>query len=249
VLQKLDPSFAPVAEAIQLWTSEPKDTNWAALSLATKRSRIARLLKPEMDDIQTNDANFFAKSILTEPGNDGVVILQVDDLFRSERHFATFLSILGAVLPEGVNETGRAIPCAAVVRHPRLLDATASVYGSTMDNSVLNTDCEMTLPPIPALAALDEKIKKAWPECDGTIRFAAYRTYEVSLTSARLGIATHASDAKTPHLRGVTATDMSAARAQLAAYYTHYLGMQRQASEAMASDAVIGLMKTGQECE
>lgn len=248
VLRKVDPVFAPVAEAIGLWSSEPADTNWAAPARAAKRARITVLLSPTMHLLKTESDDEFARSILSD-NSDGLAINEIDDVFKSERHFAAFMSIVGSILPESPTGNGRAIPCAAVVHHPKLLAATGSVFGSTMDMTVLGTDCEQTLPPAPALTALDGALRKGWPTCDGTIRFAAYRTYQVSLDSARLGITSHDPKATVPRRRDATAADVAAARFELTAYYVQYLGKTQTLAAAMAVDAISALMNTAQECE
>jgi uncharacterized protein len=248
VLRKVDPPFAPIAEAIGLWASEPADTNWATPTRAAKRARITALLSPTMHLLQTESDDEFARSILGDD-SDGLAINEIGDVFKSERHFAAFMSIVGSVLPQSPTGNGRAIPCAAIVRHPKLLAATGSVFGSTMDMTVLGTDCEETLPPAPALTALDDKLRKGWPNCDGTIRFAAYRTYQVSLDSARLGITSHDPKATVPRRRGAAAADVSAARSELTAYYVRYLGRTQTQAAAMAADAISALMHTAQECE
>ena len=248
VLRKLDPPFAPIAEAIELWASEPADTNWAAPIRAAKRARITALLSPTMHRLKTETEDEFARSILGD-NSDGLAINEMGDVFKSERHFAAFMSIAGSVLPESATGNGRAIPCAAIVHHPKLLAATGSVFGSTMDMTVLGTDCEETLPPAPALTALDDKLRKGWPNCDGTIRFAAYRTYQVSLDSARLGVTSHDPKTTIPHRRGAIAADVAAARSELAAYYVRYLGRTPPQATAMAADAISALMNTAQECD
>lgn len=248
VLRKIDPPFAPVAEAIGLWASEPAETNWAAPIRAAKRARITALLSPMMHLLKTESDDQFARSILGE-NSDGPAINEIGDVFKLDRHFAAFMSIVGSILPESATGIGRAIPCAAIVHHPKLLAATGAVFGSTMDMTVLGTDCKDTLPPAPALTTLDGRLRKGWPNCDGTIRFAAYRTYQVSLDSARLGITSHAPKTTVPHRRGANAADVAAAHSELAVYYVQYLGRTQQQATAMAADAISALMNTAQECD
>ncbi|HWU02089.1 MAG TPA: hypothetical protein VN222_05055, partial [Novosphingobium sp.] len=191
VLRRTDPAFAPVLEAVALWATEPAGADWSDPTRAAKRERISALLAPLVADLMGKD---YPRTMLTEPGADGVAVKRVGDIFISERHFTAFLNVLGPYLPDGNwparSATGRrSLPCAAVIRHPALLGATQSAFGSTLDNFVLDTDCAQTLPPTPMLTALDGKLNAAWPPCDGTIRFAAYRVYETALDTARLGLA------------------------------------------------------------
>ncbi|MGC6547664.1 hypothetical protein ACP0HG_27050, partial [Escherichia coli] len=78
--------------------------------------------------------------------------------FRSDRHFAAFLNVLGPYLDEPrLSGAPRTLPCAAIVRHPKLLEATGPAFGSTLDNFIFRNDCRDTLPPLPSLDALQTK--------------------------------------------------------------------------------------------
>ncbi|MBB4197675.1 hypothetical protein CCR94_12920 [Rhodoblastus sphagnicola] len=254
VIRKTDPAYAPVAEAVQVWASEPRDADWASPDRAQKRARILERLRPFMTDLLTKDDQSYGRDILTTASGDAIAVKRIEDVFISERHFATFLNILGPYLTDeawpGRNPSARrSLPCAAIVRHPALLAATDAVFGSTMDNFVLDTDCAETLPPTPAVDALSAKLNKAWPNCDGTIRFAAYRMFESALNAARLGVVKHDLKAAAPRRRGVAATDMQAARTELTAYYVAYLGKDRATAAGMATDAVNAILSSAQQCE
>jgi len=251
VLRRTDPAFAPVLEAVALWATEPAGADWSDPTRAAKRERISALLAPLVADLMGKD---YPRTMLTEPGADGVAVKRVGDIFISERHFTAFLNVLGPYLPDGNwparSATGRrSLPCAAVIRHPALLGATQSAFGSTLDNFVLDTDCAQTLPPTPMLTALDGKLNAAWPPCDGTIRFAAYRVYETALDTARLGLAHRDPGIKAPRRRGVTPADITAARSELTALYAAHLGKSPAEAAAMAGDAINSIMATAQECE
>jgi uncharacterized protein len=246
--RRVDPGFAPVLEAVWLWAAEPVDADWSRPQRALAKARIAKLLSPYLKDLLTQEDQSFGRSILTDPGTDGMAVTSTEDLFKSDRHFAAFLNVLGPYLPEAGPDGRRTLPCAAIVRHPALLRATGSLFGSTMDNFVFDNDCEHSLPPTPALATLDEKLTRAWPECDGTIRFAAYRSYATALDEARLGRGVSDPKGNSPTRRGVTAADVTAARTELADYYTRYLGKIPAQAAAMAKDAVAAVLSSAQEC-
>ncbi|VWX51298.1 lysozyme inhibitor LprI family protein [Novosphingobium sp. 9U] len=253
VLRQLDPGAAPLLEATALWAAEPVDADWSAATRRGARATITRLLRPYMAAMQNDENQSFGRSILTEPGADGVAVRSVDDLFVSDRHFANFLNVLGPYLPELdagslLTNDRRTLPCAAIVRHPALLQATGPVFGSTMDNFVLDADCEQTLPPTPALTALSDKLLKAWPECDGTIRFAAYRGFETSMQMARLGRVEGSNRKSVPKRTGVSAAEIEAARVELAAYYRSYLGQSVSTAQALARSAIAMILDDAHEC-
>jgi len=253
-LRAADPAYAPVAEAVQIWASEPKDADWTAASRARQRDRILERLRPFMTNLLTKDDQSFGREILADASGEAITVKRIEDVLISERHFAKFLNVLGPYLPEddwlGRRPTGRrALPCAALVRHPALLAATEATFGSTMDNFVLDSDCAETLPPIPALDSLEKKLEKAWPSCEGTIRFAAYRMFESAGLEARLGVVKHEGKAASPRRRGVSKTDVATARAELAAYYATYLGKAPATAAAMADDAIGAILSNAQQCQ
>ncbi|AUW59708.1 hypothetical protein C1T17_18085 [Sphingobium sp. SCG-1] len=250
VLRRNGPGLAPVLEAIALWAAEPVDASWSAPERATSRKRIAALLLPYLTALQTDEGQSFGWSILSRPGGDSPAVNHIDDIFRSDRHLAAFLNVLGPYLPEET-EAGvmlRGLPCSAIVKHPDLLNATGAVFGSTMDNFGFRTDCAHTLPPTPALFQLDRKILDSWPACDGTIRFSAYRAYGVTLDAARLGqsLKTPAEGSDRP--RGITAAEIDGVRTELAGYYAKYLAKAPAEAKTMADSAIRAILSAAHSC-
>ncbi|WP_294254463.1 hypothetical protein [uncultured Sphingomonas sp.] len=249
VLRRGDPTFAPILEAVQLWSEAPVDANWSAPERAKARTRIATLLKPYLAGLQTNPDQSFGNSILREPGTDGITVTTIDDLFRSDRHFTAFLNVLGPYL-DAPKTSGmpRTLPCAAIVRHPKLLDATGPVFGSTMDNFVFRNDCSETLPPLPSLAALQAKLFRSWPECEGTIRYMAYSSFNRDVDAARLGLVAPGKVKAVPARRGVTRADVDGVERDLTAYYAAHLH-RAPAAAAMARSALSQLLTDAHQCE
>lgn len=257
VLRRIDPGAAPLLEATALWAVQPVDADWSMPQRKPVKARIAALLTPYLTALLTNEDQSFGRSILTDPSPNGIAVKSIADVFKSDAHFAAFLNVLGPYLPEaGAGALGlearRTLPCAAIVRHPALLQATTSLYGSTMDNFVLDNDCSQTLPPTPALDALDGTIMRTWPPCDGTIRFAAYRGYATAIDEARLGRrlgGTMPIPAEAVTKRaGVTPARVAAARAELAAYYATYLGKPAATASGMARNAIAEVLSSAHEC-
>jgi hypothetical protein len=250
ILRRIGPGFAPVLEAVALWAAEPVDASWSAPERATSRKRIAALLSPYLTALQTDEGQSFGWSILSRPGGDFPIVTHVDDIFRSDRHLAVFLNVLGPYLPE---ETAsgvmlRDLPCSAIVRHPDLLNATGAVFGSTMDNFGFRTDCARTLPPTPALFQLDRKILDSWLACDGTIRFAAYRAYGVALDAARLGQSLGMPAEEFDRPRGVAVAEIDGAQAELTGYYVKYLAKAPLEAKRMANSAISALLSAAHSC-
>lgn len=250
ILRRNGPGFAPVLEAIALWAAEPVDASWSAPERSSSRRRIAALLSPYLTALQTDESQSFGWSVLSRPGADVPVVNHIDDIFRSDRHLAAFLTVLGPYLPEET-EAGvmlRDLPCSAIVKHPDLLNATGAVFGSTMDNFVFRTDCARTLPPTPALFELDRKILDRWPVCDGTIRFSAYRAYAVALDAARLGQSQETPAEGSDRPRGTTAAEINGVRTELADYYAKYLAKAPAEAKAMANITIGALLSAAHSC-
>ncbi len=252
IIRRDDPPFAPIIEAIGLWASEPRDADWSMPERAAKRARILSVLAPATDIMFARKDAPWGRDILGN-GQDGVSVKAPDDLFRSDRHFAFFLNALGPYLPGGLGDRSspfdRNIPCVAIVRHPALLGATTSLFGSTLDNFVFFNDCGATAPPLPRLVALSTQLDKDWPDCQGTIRFAAYRAAGTAYDEARLGLAPHTRDAWPRERYGVGAAALAAVRTELADYYATYLGKTAAAAAVMADDALKGIFATTHQCE
>ncbi|WP_294329580.1 hypothetical protein [uncultured Sphingomonas sp.] len=250
VLRRNDPAFAPILEAVQLWSEAPADAAWSAPERAQSRRRITTLLRPYLTRLLTDADQSYGRSILQDAGADGVSVKTIDDIFRSDRHFAALLQILGPYLDQATpTDLPRDLPCAAIVRHPALLSATGPVFGSTMDNFVFGNDCQATLPPLPLLEALQTKLYRGWPQCEGTIRFAIYRGFATDIDQARLGRTPSAKAKALPARKGVTRASVTGVERELTDYYSRFLGRTPAAAATMARSALSELMTDAHQCE
>lgn len=250
-LRRADPEFAPLVEAIALWAAEPVDADWAAPTRATSRARIAALLAPYLTDLQTNPDQSFGWSILSGEGADWPRVAATDDLFRSERHFKAFLNVMGPYVTRNdqADLLQRNLPCAAILRHPTLLDATDALFGSSLDMFVFGSDCADTLPPTPRLNALNDAILDSWPGCDGSIRFAASTHYRFLLDAARLGLNPDAAGDEPVVPDGVPPAAVQAAREEMAQYYTSFLDKSPADAARLAGDTIAALTAGAHRCE
>jgi hypothetical protein len=131
------------------------------------------------------------------------------------------------------------------------------VFGSTLDNFIFYPDCATTLPPLPKFDALIKAINDGWPDCDGTIRFSAYRMYDQAQNEARIatprdieGFAKSKEDSarQIPSVGGVSVAKISAAISELALYYQKYQQVAAADARAFAKSKVRGLMADGHNC-
>ncbi|MFC4256931.1 hypothetical protein GRI97_14595 [Altererythrobacter xixiisoli] len=250
-LQRADPEFAPMVEAIALWAAEPVDADWNAPARAASRARITSLLAPYLSDLQTNPDRSFGWSILSGDRVDKATVSSTDDLFRSERHFKAFLNVMGPYVTrdDQADLMQRNLPCAAILRHPTLLDATDAQFGSSLDMFVFGSDCADTLPPTPRLNALSDAILDSWPGCDGSIRFAASTHYRFLLDAARLGLNPDAAGGEPTVPEGVSPDAIRAAREEMAQYYASYLDKPQADAGRLARDTIAALTAGAHRCE
>lgn len=179
-LKRTVPNAAATLEAIYIFAEQPRDTDWSQPHLAEKRERIEWLISPWVKTVFHDDRAVYGKAILEDFG-----IRSFADAISSVENCARFLNVASAF---GDDEfVGLVMPCAAIVRHPALLGASSPVFGSTLDNFTMDTDCWQTLPATPALGNLAGAISERWPYCDGTIRFATFSGFGESVDRARLG--------------------------------------------------------------
>ena len=241
-LRKLDPEFAPMAEAIVLYASEPVGTDWQLSPLAQKRDSLLALLRPYQRNFEQDEMLSYGRDIL-----DGEGIKTAEDAIKDENSFARFIQVASAYFREG--PTPRSMPCGAIVRHPDLIDATDSAFGSTLDNFIIHPDCEETLPPLPQLATLIDRIIDGWPNCEGTIRFSAYRSFGAAVSKARLATgADLGTSSRMPRVKGVSSALVDATIRELAGYYVANDRAPVAAASKLARQKVQAVMSSGRYC-
>jgi uncharacterized protein len=225
-LRRLDPAAAPLFKAIYLYAR-------SSILSAEDRQRVAGLLEP-----------YVAKD------GEGWGELPPAEAVKSDHDFAEFVGIRSAYLRDGVS--GRAFPCAAMVRKPDLIDATSPRFGSSMDNSVIVSDCADTLPSLPKFRSLVEKRMLGMTDCGGgTIRFAYYRSFSSAVLAARLatGGQLHGGRVKPfPPRRKVTNADITAALAELSAYYLRYGRASAAQAPRLARQMIYEMLDEAWQC-
>lgn len=230
-LTQPNPPAASIYEAID---------RYSTIEDATKRTAVvAVMIAPMVRQLEANPT-------LGHPLNNASAL----ELASSDAAFALFLGVasLGATFtPPNAPLT---LPCAALVRRPGLMAALGSVYGGAIDSQLVATDCEATLPALPALDALAHAAEQVQPDCPGTVRFSLYREY----TRTRLAVRLHdmalwraASDVPEasmqypvdePRFIADHQALMRQAAAELAAYYTSQFAVPAGAAQEQAQRAV-----------
>ena len=244
----------PVFEAMSIFASEPDGSDWTNPKLETKRKSILDLTMPIFQTLQKGDAddsNTYGqvnKDLLDDAG-----LKTPEDILKSSKSFGGFLraATLGT---ENIK-----LPCGYVTSHPGLLAATESYFGSAMDNQVINSDCVATAPPTPQFTALVKEINDGWPQCDGTIRFAAYRSFGVAVDEALAPseqlieefapTKSNHKPEKAPALSGVSKSAIQSSTRELADYYVKYLKVTPDKAAIYATAKIDHVLKTGQQCD
>ncbi len=229
VLPRLDPKAAPLYQAIRTYVRSPAD-----------RKTLIRLLTPYFTRMAADETQGYGQEILADEK-----ILKAEDMLASDHGFATGLKVLAAYL----DGNRLILPCEAVLDKPGLLATVEPIFGSNLDNFIPATDCAATLPPLPRFEALVDQIYKGWPQCQGSIRFSAYRTFAAEVEAARLTDGSGKLRSKeAPKLKGVGPDAIAAATAELAKYYQTYRILPQTKAQAMAFGSVQNVLAAGQRC-
>jgi uncharacterized protein len=247
VLREQKIETAPAYEALTIFASEPDGADWFSPALRVKQSRIVELISPVISEIQKiGDADHPDKHFASELFNDAN-ISKASDFLKSNHNFAGFLRA-------ATFESEGPLPCGYVTTHQELLEATNANFGASPDNSIMNSDCSVTAPPTPKFQTLLKKIWASWPPCDGTIRFAAYRNFNVSADrvlspSARAIENYKPTKVEEQNLIGVNKKTIRAAELEMTAYYVKYLGATQTKAALFAKGKIADLMNAGHQCE
>lgn len=244
-LRRIDPTMAPLYEAVFLYASHAQGLNSRAPAISGQRGRLLDLLRPQYELLQSDDMRRYGRGILKDS------VSGLDDALSSDDKFNATLAILAAYA-EGTR-IPMMMPCAALVRRPGLWGATLAVFGSSLDAGIPDSNCDTMLPPLPRLDALVARIYAGWPECQGTIRFMAYRSFNALVDAARLGSDLDAATrggkgAPMPRLKGVAPSAVDAVVGELAAYYVRYRHAAPARARTAAGDAVRALLDAGHQC-
>jgi hypothetical protein len=229
-IRRLDTKAAGMLEAIYLYARSPR------LSVAD-RERVIALLEPYASKTGDGEVDW------GEP--------RPADAVKSDSAMGDFIGIGSAFLDTGTREAA-AFPCAAFIRKPGLLEATGPHFGSNMDNFVIQSDCEETLPPLPKFSSLVRKRMDGMTDCGGgTIRFAYYRSFNNAALAARLATGTQLRNKPVnpfPRRRNVSSADTSAAVAELAAYYVRYRRANEAQARPLARQMILAMLEEAWEC-
>lgn len=243
VLRRLDPEGAALIEAVTLVARRPVGAPWQSPSLDPVRPRLVTLLAPYAQRLFDTDDWSFGRNILADAG-----IRSLDQSLTSEKAFRSFVQVTSAYLTEGP-VIPRPLSCEALVRHPGLVEITGPVFGSTFDNFIVTSDCDVTLPPMPALDRLVKSITESWPECQGSIRFSAYRSYRLAINEARLASGKSGRRvARLPVVRGVSRAMVDAALADLSATYVRYGRATSANATALGREKIGTVLSAAHNC-
>jgi uncharacterized protein len=247
VLREQKIKTEPVYEALTIFASEPDGSVWFSPDLQANQAKIIDLISPVIEDLKTEgDAEHpnkrFATQLLGDAG-----ISKASDVFASSGDFAGFLRA-------ATFESQTPLPCGYVITRQALLDSTNANFGASPDNFIMISNCSITAPPTPKFQTLLKKIWDSWPNCEGTIRFGAYRNFNVSadrVLSPSLRVIDDYKITKVEDqgLIGVNKKNIRAAELEMTAYYVKYLGATQSKAAQFAKGQIIELMSAAHQCE
>ena len=241
----------PVYEALSIFASEPDGSNWSNRKLETKRKQILDLATPTFQLEQNVDAPSNAYGSIIKGLLDDAGIKTPEDILKSSKFFGEFLRAAT------YGNEGAILPCGFVITHPGLLVATASLYGSTMDNDIMYSNCIAMAPPTPKFTDLVKQT--GGPDCEGTIRYGSYRSFAVAVDEAlapseRLIKEFAPTKAKqkldrAQAIAGLSKSEIQSATRELADYYVKYLKAKPGKAKTFAIAKIAQVLKKSQQCD
>jgi hypothetical protein len=240
-LRQREPNTAPLVEAVLVHASHPAGSDWTSAALRADRERIRALIGgPFQRFLRTPDVEI-ARAILIDAN-----VKSLDDVLASDERFTMTIKLLAVE-----SEIPMRVPCEAIVRRPDLQDLESPIFGSSMDNRLPGSDCADALPPAPRLQELDGALWRGWPECEGSIKYAAYAWYAAQLNAARLGAPLapdSAASQELPRRAGVSTQVIEAAIAELTSRNQAYRGYPPDVARATARAHVVALLASAHNC-
>jgi len=240
-LRERDPATAPLVEAVLVHASHPAGSDWTSAALRADRERIRALIGGPLQSFLGTPNVDFARTILINSN-----VNSLDDAFASDERFAMTIKLLAVDA-----EVPMRIPCEAIARRPDLQDLEEPIFGSSMDLLLPRSDCADALPPAPRLQALDDALWREWPECDGSIKHAAYASYALQFSAARRGAplaAPASANLKLPRRVGVSTQVVESAIEELTTQYQVYRGYKAEAARAVARTHMVALLASAHSC-
>lgn len=166
MLESYDTELLPYYRALNHYFTIKDKAKKSAFIKSDLKGEWGRMLESE---------NVWVKGVLEDFG-----IKSLNDAIASDKKFGYLLSVLSS------NEYGPIIiPCEAFRLKPGLMSALEPIFGSSRDNFLAQSDCKIPN-QLPKLI----EYTGAWAgedNCDGTIRFAIYRSHQLHIEQILLG--------------------------------------------------------------
>ncbi len=140
-----------------------------------KREKIEGDLENEFKKLD-DEYSGYVKSILADYGVNSIA-----DGIKDDEKFGYLLSLLSSIDVGPIT-----IPCDAFRAKPALISALSPVFGSSRDNFLAQSDCEIPSEMVNFKSFLSA-INKNAPYCDGTMRFGIYRSHQLHIEEILLG--------------------------------------------------------------
>lgn len=239
-LRRLDPMNAPFVQALVLFSKAPPGSNWNSPALAAQRREVEGLLAEPLAVFLAGENTGYGKSILEDGGP-----ITLTRAFASDDGFARMVGIM-ATYSEG-EMTPAQFPCEVLLRNPALTGATGPYFGSTLDNFTPRSTCGTNAPKLKAML---DTLWHNWPQCEGTIRFSAYRGFANQIDAAVIGYprTTRLSRKAFPRRAGVSAAMVNSVIAELTGYYQTYRAMDAVTARATAQERTRALLEGAHDC-
>jgi uncharacterized protein YecT (DUF1311 family) len=233
-LKKGSPQIAPLYEALQIYLTKPQSAKWSDPAHRDTGAKVAALLEPFYADLKKDDNKSYGLSVLSD------IAASPADAMADDAKMGSAIGIISIYVNNDEGNASFPFPCAAIIKRPAMISASAPYFGSTLDNFLPRPDCEQSLPAQPRMDGLVKELNRLYwsnEDCDGgTIRFAYYRSYDQIVVSARAGLPIKSQNGESIQLvrKGLRGELVTATLAELSDQYQRYIGLSKAVADKRA---------------
>jgi uncharacterized protein len=198
-LQKINPDARNLYEAVMLYAQGAAKSGQKARLLALMNG-FGPLESPMVSDTDSK-------------------VPPYESYLKSDADFARFFNIVAMMTFNDVEDVAIEWPCDAMVRRPGLAAGLGAYFGSSLDNFMPRSNCGERQPMPAVVESYISSVNNKMSACDGTMRFATYRSMAKRASDMRLNIIADTPESDVAKVIAKSRLPYTPALAALTAYY------------------------------